>query len=381
MKNFTTFPHTTFALVGGEGGQRKSLMRNDLRKQRAAFTLVELLVVIAIIGMLIALLLPAVQAAREAARRMSCTNKQKQIVLALHNYHDTHQEFPPGSATRDGLTWHCRIFPFIEMTAQFQELNFDYVYYVAQTTTNPTVGNRNLLVNNRFDAFVCPSDNAQRHFFWRGYVDGVEQTTGPTFPFHNYLGCGGNSSYLTPEGYWGSANVRQYPYPDNPRSDPTFGDLFLGGLFRLSGIDGNGRNNFWVFDIAHITDGTSNTMAVSETIQANPGTARFADGKGGDNRGFVFYPKMCLFVAFNLPNSRMVERVVDLYGCDNASNPDMPCEVDGTGGTLTMAARSRHPGGVVVGMCDGAVKFVSDTVSSAIWKAASSTQGGESSGL
>jgi len=87
------------------------------RRRSLAFTLVELLVVIAIIGILIALLLPAVQAAREAARRSQCSNNQKQIALALHNYHDSFNTLPFGGATGWGHTWHAYILPYIEQRA------------------------------------------------------------------------------------------------------------------------------------------------------------------------------------------------------------------------------------------------------------------------
>ena len=104
---------------GGEWEQRKSLTRKDLRQRNAAFTLVELLVVIAIIGMLIALLLPAVQAAREAARRMQCTNHLKQFGLAVHNAHDSQNALPPNCVQVDGVTFFVFVLPFIEQQALY----------------------------------------------------------------------------------------------------------------------------------------------------------------------------------------------------------------------------------------------------------------------
>ena len=97
----------------------KSLIRKDLRKRNSAFTLVELLVVIAIIGLLIALLLPAVQAAREAARRMQCVNHLKQMGLAVHNFHDTHNGLPPSHIAPCMASVYTLIFPFLEQTALY----------------------------------------------------------------------------------------------------------------------------------------------------------------------------------------------------------------------------------------------------------------------
>ena len=116
------------------------------------FTLVELLVVIAVIGILVALLLPAVQAAREAARRMSCTNNLKQICLALHNYHDTYKVFPPSgiypqAVTADSWSLQARILPFLEQ-ANLQDLIDWNVSYALQTQVAQT----------RVPTYFCPSD-------------------------------------------------------------------------------------------------------------------------------------------------------------------------------------------------------------------------------
>jgi len=106
-----------------QGGDYKSLKRKDLRRQNTAFTLVELLVVIAIIGMLIALLLPAVQAAREAARRMQCTNHLKQLGLAVHNFHDAHNGVVPICTWQHRASLFPLLFPFAEQQSLWETLD------------------------------------------------------------------------------------------------------------------------------------------------------------------------------------------------------------------------------------------------------------------
>ncbi|HZN33989.1 MAG TPA: DUF1559 domain-containing protein, partial [Pirellulaceae bacterium] len=105
------------------------------RGPRRAFTLVELLVVIAIIGVLVALLLPAVQAAREAARRMSCGNNLKQLALGIHNYHDVHLVFPYEMYANPGWAWGAFILPFIEQQNLHQQLNPGTPVALPQATT------------------------------------------------------------------------------------------------------------------------------------------------------------------------------------------------------------------------------------------------------
>ena len=137
-----------------------------MSRHRKAFTLVELLVVIAIIGILVALLLPAVQAAREAARRMSCSNNVKQVSLAMHNYHDVHKTFPrytyrstQGAGHWEGFSAHTMILPFIE-----QQAIADGINNLMKTTPEPENGWRTGwfqdIRRTRIPAYVCPSDTS-----------------------------------------------------------------------------------------------------------------------------------------------------------------------------------------------------------------------------
>src|SRR5687767_6696316 len=148
---------------------------------RSGFTLVELLVVIAIIGVLVALLLPAVQAAREAARRMQCGNNLKQIALGVHNYADTHKAFPVGSYACCWGTWLVGVLPFIEQ----KPLADQYQFFGAMGNANVATrygGALNLPVTTkRVPAYTCPSDM-------------VTENNATTASWHNYLGNFGNTS-------------------------------------------------------------------------------------------------------------------------------------------------------------------------------------------
>ena len=137
---------------------------HSLRRFRRGFTMVELLVVIAIIGVLVALLLPAVQAARESARRTQCINNLRQLTLGVHNFHDVNLVFP---ASQDqwvnskgatiGCSWHTRILPFIEQQAVYQQYNFDAAWDDAATNAVPQTG----VICTKVKGFLCPSAPVQ----------------------------------------------------------------------------------------------------------------------------------------------------------------------------------------------------------------------------
>jgi prepilin-type N-terminal cleavage/methylation domain-containing protein/prepilin-type processing-associated H-X9-DG protein len=200
---------------------------------RHAFTLVELLVVIAIIGILVALLLPAVQAAREAARRMSCTNNLKQIGLALQNYHDVHKSFCPGhmndlnSGNRSGWAWSIFLLPFIEEQPLHDVIdpNNRQFYELGNHATDWTI------LQTRIDGYRCPSDT-------------TEEPNPSRSPFNHNVGT---SNYIACRGFFSTTGL---------------------GSNRNNGVlYGSSKTKF-----RDITDGSSNTIAVGERgADANAG--------------------------------------------------------------------------------------------------------------
>src|SRR6187551_794481 len=139
----------------GQTGDSMFCPLSDKAVHRRAFTLVELLVVIAIIGVLVALLLPAVQSAREASRRIKCSNNLKQIGLAMHNYHDTHLAFPAGARVLNNLSWNVFILPHLEQQALYSQC--DQGTGAFNGGTNQEGPNKNILAVTRLNAYLCPS--------------------------------------------------------------------------------------------------------------------------------------------------------------------------------------------------------------------------------
>ncbi|QDU76020.1 hypothetical protein Pan97_30650 [Bremerella volcania] len=305
-------------------------------KRSYGFTLVELLVVIAIIGVLIALLLPAVQQAREAARRMQCTNNQKQIGLALHNYHDTFSQFPPGcfvntsNAPESGggtsnpmrYGWMHPLLPMFEQNALFEA-------FIKEVHGSGTYPWNTTVDENIVDALLCPSDpNAGK------IVRGD-------------LGFAGN--YV----------------------------LFSG----TNGLDGSGTNENGMFycwsktKFRDVTDGTSNTAMVGEIIIA-PESGSDHDRRGGywiaDGGGGNF-----LAASFYNPNSTTPTSADRQKAGNYISTPRAPCADSVSGGFYRVTSRSYHPGGVLTTMADASVSFFPETIDNPIWVALGTRSGGE----
>ena len=307
----------------------------DLRRgnRPAGFTLVELLVVIAIIGVLVGLLLPAVQAAREAARRMSCSNNMKQLGLAMHNYHDTHNTFPYGhqletaGSTHRRDTWFHRILPFIEQ-GNFYELyqNAPATYGFSATEYIHTMPAS--IQGTQIAAMICPSDASSPATGGGGTTIGFQGT---------YAVCAGGGTGVV------GTNFNM----DMINGDP-------GGMFYR-----NSKNGF-----AACTDGSSNTLLASEGIIRGNGVASWG-GLGGYWGGA---PHGSFgFSSAEGPNTTVPDRV---YSCKSTTYPKAPCQngnADGLTGRWNFA-RSLHPGGVQTTLCDGSVRFVSETVNVVTWR-------------
>ena len=279
-----------------------------MARRRAGFTLVELLVVIAIIGILVALLLPAVQAAREAARRSQCSNNLKQLGIGIHNYHDTFKLIPPGAIDNATLTaeptipswgWATRLLPFIEQNSLYQQLNPGVNRFQQVATANLT------LLRTPVLTFKCPSDtsnlmNENRRF--PSLVPG-----GPTeICKSNYVGSNGNA-----------------------------GDT---GMFLKIGK---------TLGFNEVTDGLSNTFAIGErATKPKPNVPAFAALWAGRSR--------------NPPDNQSNVQFSAIFGHTFYRMQD---GVSITAGAFPEESfSSMHPGGAQFTMGDGAVRFVAETV-------------------
>jgi prepilin-type N-terminal cleavage/methylation domain-containing protein len=325
----------------------KSLSRNQ---HTLGFTLVELLVVIAIIGILVALLLPAIQAARESARRSQCTNNLRQVIVAAHNHVGTHGRLPlgieaqgyPFGAPRQ--SWFPYILSFIEEQSVLISYNFNAskgpngIYFgpvnYGTSNSNTRESPTNVVVN----AFLCPSDDGalQGYFPW-GY-----------FSFGNYLPYFGGKDY-------GGANPTVIKPPERAAFGINFGARFK-----------------------DFQDGSSKTMVFGEYLRSSGASS---GGFNTDQRGMLWQsdePGGGMIMAKVTPNSSTPDIFYPEWWCVHRPEINLPCIVGSTDGSdHTAGARSRHPSGVDVALGDGSVRFVSDEVSLAVWQAMSTIAGAE----
>jgi prepilin-type N-terminal cleavage/methylation domain-containing protein/prepilin-type processing-associated H-X9-DG protein len=340
-----------------------------VNRRRRGFTLVELLVVIAIIGILVALLLPAIQAARESARRSTCVNNLKQLSLGCANYESTKGFLPYARKYDiwDTYTWVQLILPQIE-----EQANYDNYWTLPQKPYAPVLNGPNGPIGN--DARL----RAARH------------TQLPLHYCPTALAPQPNEMHTTEFGFWrgsyracvGSGDM--YGLRVDPTTDPEPLGKGAFGVKRRQGVDDTSRERTEEVKLSQIVDGTSKTIMLSEGIVPT------VPGWGGA-MGETIYGNMggALFSAFNTPNSSAPDMV---YGpCPDELNDSdyvAPCDRiadiqwwQPNAIRSHAAARSKHPGGVNVAMVDGSVTFVSDSVDLIVWRSAATRDVGETNSL
>lgn len=304
---------------------------------RKAFTLIELLVVIAIIAILIGLLLPAVQKVREAAAKAQCQNNLKQLSLAMHNYHSTYNSFPFGAKNNrgadpvsgpggwyDDYAWYVPVGPYIEQESWYKmfDLNASYSdakHYSARQT--------------KIKTHACPSDGLKEN----------------EWAISTWARVRGNYAVN-----WGNTN-----YGQTTMAGITFG----GAPFTFK----------YGQSLSKITDGTSNTLMMSEVIaQENvtggwqgpiSETTHSVGGQGING----WYP----------PNSKNFDEVSRMCPPTAALNGIPGCTLIADIFQQVFVTRSKHSGGVSSSMCDGSIRFITNNIDPTAWRSISSSQGGE----
>jgi prepilin-type N-terminal cleavage/methylation domain-containing protein len=330
---------------------------NAASRLKLGFTLVELLVVIAIIGVLVALLLPAVQSARESARRAQCTNNLKQIGIAVHNYNDVWQALPPGCYHGVFGTWVLHILPYMEQsTLQQQYVNSGGISSFRNGGIRYGSTQNLPVTTTQLKAYVCPSDTKSAQ---AGIISGVT--------FHNYVANYGNTTRgrVSPVGttstglpnLYGGAPFIEVIYQQT--ADSTYYSYIM--LANENPFKDKTR-------MAEITDGTSNTLAMSETVQ----------GKGGDLRGFGWWGGGAHFETLMTPNTSLPDKTEQSCTPSIRLNPPCTNRVPGTATQEeSIAARSRHPSGVSAVQCDGSVRFFSNNINLDTWRAWGTSAGND----
>jgi prepilin-type N-terminal cleavage/methylation domain-containing protein/prepilin-type processing-associated H-X9-DG protein len=337
-----------------------------MRSRRGGgFTLIELLVVIAIIGVLVALLLPAVQSAREAARRVQCGNNLKQMGLAIHQYHDAFKCFPPGHLLY--MNWLdisalVPVLPYLEQENLFNAFNITDVFpFNGMGPVFPSYAVNTTASRTQVAAFLCPSD-----------FNRLSNAEGHT----NYCGNSGSS----PE-----ATVILVPKKNGP---------FIGANPDL------GYQGCRVFTFTNLRDGLSSTACFSEKVMglgfqnqldpSTPSSAVLAVGTDANASDTAGYYALCR--AANQQNSPLAFAqgqaagmywtfgyVIDTRYTHIMTPNSQSCEITdptiGERGAIT--ASSRHPGVVNVVMCDGSVRTVKNSIDPTTWWAIGTNAGGE----
>ena len=319
---------------------------------RRGFTLVELLVVIAIIGILVALLLPAIQAAREAARRSQCSNNLKQITLGLQNYHDTYRAFPPGVIWGPGQpnftrayhhTWNVMILPFIEQTALYDTVDKNLPIWGQAIVSTPVA------------ALRCPSDAGR-----------AKPSDTANIAVTNYPGSEGYHWHATSD--INPNDPAHWAHPNNAG----FADQFTAGC-SLNGVFTQTRTHA----MKHITDGTSVTIIVAEADSMGFGGGPIRTcGSGLRRTGTPVWHSAFVGTAYAGwgGNEGGGQRTVNPDGSARANtgwfrnHAFTPTFIAAFGPNSSwQGPSSYHPAGLQSGFVDGSVTFIRENIDWGTW--------------
>lgn len=330
------------------------MLRSQRRDHARGFTLIELLVVIAIIAILIGLLLPAVQKIREAANRMKCSNNMKQCALALHNYNDTNNAFPPAAYAGPGVnfdnesnigpSWMIMILPFVEQDNLYRTYSTGIQNYINWYQTGGAAGTFNdqtwrAIATSTVKTYQCPSDPQMSNLFNRlpGPLGAQNWTrssyaanAGPAHPFNT---MNGNTPNITIPG--------------------TSTVIAAGGVMTVNFGDNVGTLS--------VEDGTSNTILVNHVR---------AGLSGNDPRGVWALGMVGASYTANCPQGDCFgpndtgDNSDDVVGCVNNRQINMGCW---NGGYGQANGRANHSGGINVAMGDGSVRFLRNSIDLTTW--------------
>ncbi len=304
-----------------------------MRRRRTGFTLIELLVVIAIIAVLIALLMPAVQQAREAARRTQCKNNLKQLGIALHTYHDSHNGLPPGTVHTDWISgrrsfawsWIAMILPYLDQGPTYAKADFRYAAWPPSWSTPANQE----VVGTHVPVLACPSSPRSRERSDDGYA------------LTHYLGSSGDSAAAFMNSTLSASFCASTTAIPNPNSGVLFGNSFV--------------------KLTDIRDGTSNTLCVGERPPAEEYDWGWWTGPGATN----WCPNGSLDVVL------ATENYYRLGGLRDGKNESPILQL--------VHWWSFHPGGAHFLLADGHVKFFGYSMDHDVLVGMSTANGGETS--
>jgi len=324
----------------------------------SGFTLIELLVVIAVIGVLIALLLPAVQSAREAARRMSCSNNLKQLGLALHAFENQHRHYPGlGASSRTSFSIQARLLPFVEQKHLQHLIDFKEPLYLGSEHDQTLNPEQQDAASRRVALFRCPSDGAE---------DLYEEKPGEALAGGNYMVCTGSGKgtnydvrFPTDGLFYYGSRRRPRDITDGTSHTLAMSETLLGNRQRIDGYmeDRSARKRMTAFFFA---TPNKDTPGLNGIVDPDPEELVGRAGIWFGNRGFGWI--------VGKPHSS----TMNTYLLPNSPYPDLMSM-----GIGYYDARSNHPGGAQGLLADGSVRFFDEEIELLTWRGLGSCNGGE----